>query len=258
MLRKCGFTLIELLVVIAIIALLMGVLMPALSAARERSRRTVCSQNEKSTALGLFMYGHDNDGKLPMNEVNRWIFDVSYWTADIVMKAGNFDRHIFYCPSNKKRDQIIFWRYGENLAYGTSETYVTPEPKNEATRKNYHRIVGYFWILDCVTGRGQPPLSSDKSKQWVRNLTDTKRRSPATVELITDVTCSAGEDRKTADFTRATGGVMTRWQMYDDSNHVKGTKAAGTNVLFVDGHVTWRPFGEMEHRWAGGNSTHWW
>lgn len=262
---RSGFTLIELLVVIAIIALLMGILLPALNLAREQSRRSVCSHNEKSMGNGLFMYAHDNDGKLPMNEVDRWLFDVSYWTADIIMKAGSFDRHIFYCPSNKKRDKTIFWRYGENLPYGTPDSYAVPEPQDEATRKNYHRIMGYYWLLDAVRGRGgnppHPPMSSDHSKQWVRSVIDTQRRPPASVEMITDVVASDGPNRNTADFTRATGGVMARWQMYDDSNHVKKTKAIGGNVLFVDGHVSWRPFTEMELRWpwqASGNPCFWW
>jgi len=97
--RKRGFTLIELLVVIAIIALLLSILLPALRTVREQGRRAVCGQNEKNTGLGLFLYADDYDGKLPLNVVDRWLFDVSYWTTDIILETGAFDRHIFYCPS---------------------------------------------------------------------------------------------------------------------------------------------------------------
>ncbi|UCF17773.1 MAG: type II secretion system protein [Phycisphaerales bacterium] len=121
--RRTGFTLIELLVVIAIIALLLSILMPALRAVREQGRRAVCAQNEKNTGLGLFLYANDYDGKLPLNVVDRWLFDVSYWTTDIILESGGFDRHIFYCPSWRKRDNIIFWRYGENFPAGTSESH---------------------------------------------------------------------------------------------------------------------------------------
>lgn len=56
-----GFTLIELLVVIAIIALLVGLLLPALAHAREAGRATVCLANQKSLATAFVMYADDND-----------------------------------------------------------------------------------------------------------------------------------------------------------------------------------------------------
>jgi hypothetical protein len=204
-----------LLVVIAVIAVLMGILMPALSAVREQGRRAVCSQNEKNTGLGLFLYANDYNGKLPLNEVDRWLFDVSYWTTDIILASGGFDRHIFYCPSWAQRDNIIFWRYGENLPAGTSENYERPEPTAIATRKDYHRIMGYYWLLDTKAGRANPPMSTTESKVWVRSTVEAsakvngvKVKKPlGSVELITDVTASNGPDRDNADFAGATGGA---------------------------------------------------
>ena len=63
--RQRGFTLIELLVVIAIIAVLMAVLIPSLSKAREKVKDTSCKSNLRNIGLALAMYLDANERKLP-------------------------------------------------------------------------------------------------------------------------------------------------------------------------------------------------
>src|SRR5438067_1737574 len=60
-----GFTLVELLVVIAIIAILAALLLPALSAAKEKARRVTCVNHLRQIGIGLSIYAPDNGERVP-------------------------------------------------------------------------------------------------------------------------------------------------------------------------------------------------
>ena len=63
--RPKGFTLVELLVVIGIIALLISILLPALSKARESANRTKCLSNIRQITMGFYSYCQANRGSFP-------------------------------------------------------------------------------------------------------------------------------------------------------------------------------------------------
>jgi prepilin-type N-terminal cleavage/methylation domain-containing protein len=69
--RKKGFTLIELLVVIAIIALLMGILMPALARVRLIAYRMVCGSNLRGIGNAIMLYAGDNQEEYPVSGIKR-------------------------------------------------------------------------------------------------------------------------------------------------------------------------------------------
>ena len=111
--ERKGFTLIELLVVIAIIAVLMGVLMPALRRVREEARIVGCAANHRQWALIMNTMASENDGVFldPFHATGYW------YPFELPLKVRNWkENKIWMCPTTK---QFKYDEYGnQNMTPG--------------------------------------------------------------------------------------------------------------------------------------------
>lgn len=94
--KRQGFTLIELLVVISIIALLIGILLPALSAARKTARNAGCMSNMRQLAIGVLAYGADYKQDIPLGYVGNLDYSYQLYSTNLDMTYGwgNLYQHL--------------------------------------------------------------------------------------------------------------------------------------------------------------------
>lgn len=244
-----GFTLIELLVVIAIIALLISILLPALSAAREQGRETVCRGNLRAMGQGAISYAQAQDEYLCSGAFDPEAsngrdgpVDVVGWVADQVNGQYSFPAQQL-CPSNPAK-------YNQKL--GPNGGTYTPEQAAELVQRGYNTNYTQSWYMGRTERRpeGEGSLRSVTGTLWALNLASLRSVDTARVPLLGDGRTDPDErvlneravksmtdgpfggdygPQNYSDFGPAHG--RSSWLRYKDHDRIRA------NILFADGHV---------------------
>jgi prepilin-type N-terminal cleavage/methylation domain-containing protein len=245
-----GFTLIELLVVIAIIAILAGMLLPALSKAKSKAIKIKCTSNLKQLGIASMMYAHDSNDWFPLlqdpvtKSVGAWPWDIPAYVANL-LTANGAQRHVLYCPGFPKQDNNELWKF-------------TTDSVTETTKNNTgYRVAGYQFAWKYA-GRVRVTNITESLNPLPWKLAGGTAYNPGPSErvIIADANISQGsneKDRTKNRYVKIDGG----WKGHQSPHLGARSIPEGGSSLYADGHVSWKKFDQMVVR-TDGDPSFWW
>ena len=254
-----AFTLVELLVVIAIIAILAALLLPVLSQAKDKARRTECLNNLRQVMIGINVYANGN--KLPLiADGPAWAWDFPDSAAQAMLDSG-LSKKSFYCPGPAWKgfdDEVNFLASGDapNGAPACLWNYgfLNPPP---TPGKPFH-VVGYVFAF---SGSGSV-LAPANQNTTLENEMVLGTNTPASDRVLMadatmDDSAEYDSENKYDAGVRCYTDIPGGFYMDHTSAHLKGTIPRGGNVGFKDGHAQWRNFADMQEVTVAG-PPFWW